>query len=1039
MSAEVRPDVLLSGDLLTWVREQTSAPDLTIDDCLHGFPLLQICALQWPSSFDLSTYPTSEQTFLALREGLERVPGSQDGIAYLSVIGGEADIETRENACSRFLDWIRSVKMLDPVFREAESSLGEDLESYENTEVSFRIGIRWLMSFLRSRSKDSTTLETLSDGSTNTINGATVHALCSGELYTRAFHLATSKLPEYGMLLESLVDGGWLKLKRSMIGSVRDMMAERHPFYECIHATIIESLMAASYADLSVDTIVSELQRIEPKQRYSPFDLHDALLLWTQLCRQCSKSSPAPDDDDVDGDLATLLLDGRSFAGVLSFYLTLPIPTVPTNPRDVLSWVVETAGHKAGVRASWTVDEVIAECGKGNAGGVRSGLVAFLCELFRFACGIAEAEQGDISEVKEKKEPEVGEEVHREPIEVDEEAAAQVAPSAERHEMASTAAKSTTGDLEDRHSASSAMIPPSATSISNKTEEMPEQSGFEPAVADMSPKVQPERKAHQARECVPQDEKPRTPVDSDVVIKEFDAPAKKAEGKQRVPKRVRAERKSGKVKLRFRGSRSAKEITAAIVKTNVVAEHIAEVGKLGHQEPELLTQITPREVAQACVEGSPNEGDTNPVIESMEPVSVASCEIKESARSLTSTNESPPIVKSQIPSKRSQLRSTVREWVSGALSKQNSGHPTATGNCSFRQEHQINTAADRVPHLPNLRSVVNTADGIIVKAVGKMTSNVGIQVKEMKLPQIRSEPLSLVRSISTSALEQTDSGERESSESSEEYDAETLTMYDGGKIRESFSYSQRVRSFNSLEITKNEYLKYSQRPVLALDDSSGDEDGDSPPTLNLLESVSLHSRPISARSAVSNRSSNMIIQADSNRRGHASGESGESLQQVLRNARSALRKAGLPRAAGQLNPDQTSNNSSSDALSNCPMTYEERRNMRKERAVSRRNSIPTSQTGPDESEKVDSNYMSSCSSSDEWEDRFIESLNSFSNQAKAIVPDKKRETSDNTIKEATTQSFTIVKDIKKVSGLMDYPLDESGMNSLGQQTVRYAA
>jgi hypothetical protein len=47
-------------ELLTWLGNQVDSPDLSDQDLLNGFPLLQLCALISPSSVDLTWYTTKD-------------------------------------------------------------------------------------------------------------------------------------------------------------------------------------------------------------------------------------------------------------------------------------------------------------------------------------------------------------------------------------------------------------------------------------------------------------------------------------------------------------------------------------------------------------------------------------------------------------------------------------------------------------------------------------------------------------------------------------------------------------------------------------------------------------------------------------------------------------------------------------------------------------------------------------------------------------------------------------------------------------------
>ncbi|KAJ3299477.1 Calmodulin-regulated spectrin-associated protein 1 [Borealophlyctis nickersoniae] len=319
----------------------------------------------------------------------------------------------------------------------AESVLPDQTEEedfvegeYESTEASFKPAVRWLLNMVKHHANAP---RYLGPGCIEEIDemlysfaqprkliprGHVIPVLCSSRLYHVATHLIfpSSKpdsSPYYDSLLsvgtgvqsykmkqkkpikstksepldflDVLTTNGYLNFKTSLRESVRDMVADRNPFYESIHSNILEALMAARTHEITVESVVAHLRCFPTFDagRLYPYDVEDAMLIWINQCIADFRSSQSSSDLEDLEDLAKDTIDGRGFCLLFSSYF-------PSH-MDIKRIVLSGKGcAKANICAPpWMPEELAAagsgaalHAGSGGGGGFRMLIMSFMCDLF---------------------------------------------------------------------------------------------------------------------------------------------------------------------------------------------------------------------------------------------------------------------------------------------------------------------------------------------------------------------------------------------------------------------------------------------------------------------------------------------------------------------------------------------------------------------------------------------------------------------------------------------------------------------------------
>ncbi|TPX63387.1 hypothetical protein SpCBS45565_g06658 [Spizellomyces sp. 'palustris'] len=408
-------------DLTTvkWLDELLGGDGLTLDDVKEGFALLQLLSLLSPTSVNLAWYSTTsafecvnikERIYDDLLAGVKKM-GLNERALEEDVI-----IQARNGEDGACLEVLRALKkqfegvrrggvntddhrdrrvgegrMLEPELAGVEGD-----GDYEVTELSFKPAVRWLLRFVQHTQTDDVPnfdalLQDLTGASKLIPRAGIIPILCKGHLYRlAATALFGCTCADY---LDELTKNGYLKFKASLKESVRGMIADDTPFYESIHCNLIEALMAASCADVSVGNIVDHIGKrfttFDVSSIY-PYDLEDALLVWANRCviemRETTEMESVRELEDLVKDLS----DGVILCGMVRYYfpaLGILEPQPPQRVDRANCWrILATAFDQIkGSYTTWDAEElatVTVDFGAG-AGPIRRLIMTILCQLFR--------------------------------------------------------------------------------------------------------------------------------------------------------------------------------------------------------------------------------------------------------------------------------------------------------------------------------------------------------------------------------------------------------------------------------------------------------------------------------------------------------------------------------------------------------------------------------------------------------------------------------------------------------------------------------
>ncbi|KAJ3160887.1 Calmodulin-regulated spectrin-associated protein 1 [Geranomyces michiganensis] len=418
---------------LQWVQEHLGIETLSYSDISEGFVLLQILSLISVTATDLSWYSSSAafecdnidaRIFADLANGLRQVGISEDDGVSEAVIAGIRNGDTE--SCNVLLSMLRNryeklhgspaAASVSPKDDSDRLSMPKDYDSewYEVAERSFKPAIRWTLLFAKCRKSEAPprSSETIEEALTDLDrqNGKFVPRaklipyLCSGRLYEAvASQIFGEASPEY---LDHLTTHGYLKFKSSLRDSIRDMIADDTPFYESIHCNLMEALIAASCRGVGVGNIVDHIRKRFPAFNIAalyPYDLEDALLIWTNQClalirKEAASALPASsrfaqtvmETPDVD-ELGPGFSDGRVFCLMMCLYLhnacERHMRHLLTSDARLANWTAFTSmcqDHNA-IDVTWSPRELASEehASPGSTGAVRLIYMSIVCQLFR--------------------------------------------------------------------------------------------------------------------------------------------------------------------------------------------------------------------------------------------------------------------------------------------------------------------------------------------------------------------------------------------------------------------------------------------------------------------------------------------------------------------------------------------------------------------------------------------------------------------------------------------------------------------------------
>ncbi|TPX43175.1 hypothetical protein SeMB42_g04742 [Synchytrium endobioticum] len=369
-----------------WLIDVLGLKSLSSHELTDPFTLLQALSLAFPSATDLSWYTSDEafncddleaRTVDALRSGLHLVGINvrdnlwrrlvdKDALAgdeLLDMIWSstKAPIVTYEIIASgRQLPSTIDAKVTEnaantiaPTSPAAVTDPdADDKEDFQPTEPAFIPAAKWLLGVIKSQSclsakckSEISQLQSYLPQDCKTVPFKILKVLCSGIAYQLACDIfINSKRMDATIVtilleqefnecffLDTLMSHGYLNVPKRLSQNIKEMVVDVSPFYESIHAKILEALMTASWRDLKVGAMVAELQHFQtfdPTCMY-PYDVPDALHIWshqiiTQLIHRITNSTITKISTLStlleSTDLLLLTQDGRAVAAVLSYY-----------------------------------------------------------------------------------------------------------------------------------------------------------------------------------------------------------------------------------------------------------------------------------------------------------------------------------------------------------------------------------------------------------------------------------------------------------------------------------------------------------------------------------------------------------------------------------------------------------------------------------------------------------------------------------------------------------------------------------------------
>ncbi|ORY44546.1 hypothetical protein BCR33DRAFT_717059 [Rhizoclosmatium globosum] len=322
---------------LSWLPDYIGRDEMNLEDLDDGFVLIQVLSIIAPNAVDLAWYTTdaalkhpnlTQHNRSLLLEGISK---STDIVLSVEERDGilAGDMKHISSVALKMKNWSRldidssiakSVEV--PETKKVEQTIVTastttpwcwDYE-YEPSEVAFKSSVRWLLMFvkrgchtLKTSEKGVKQLEDMIDiiqASDPLIPaGPVISSLAHGAIYHAACILVfdteidttieeflptrEDKVSKYpALFLETLQKRGFLDFRAGLKDAVKDMVSDRTPFYESIHSKIIENLINASLRSFTTEMVAAHLKERFPKHNpaFAPYDLEDALLMWTNTC-----------------------------------------------------------------------------------------------------------------------------------------------------------------------------------------------------------------------------------------------------------------------------------------------------------------------------------------------------------------------------------------------------------------------------------------------------------------------------------------------------------------------------------------------------------------------------------------------------------------------------------------------------------------------------------------------------------------------------------------------------------------------------------
>ncbi|KAJ3402337.1 Calmodulin-regulated spectrin-associated protein 2 [Chytriomyces hyalinus] len=331
-------------DVVHWT-SQLLGNKVSDADFSDPFILIQMLAILAPSSVNLSYFSSdfafscddlTRVTVEMLLQGLEAVGIVVDKDAVKSQLcadGGSCVLDL----AVMIMDWhLQDEQNAEkPVNARTISSNPKDTglkqpektttikhaaeETYEPSELSFIPTVRWLLRYICEESDDEeigasyNALQELKlmrkiveDDLRRLPETPILKALTHGALYTAACKLLfqdhslnqwiESFLPQEARkiewvvsetgFLDFLVKQGALDFQDSLKSCIGDMIRDSSPFYESIHANIMEVFMQQSICEVNVKCIMDHINKAFESVQFKPYpyDAEEGLLFWFEMC-----------------------------------------------------------------------------------------------------------------------------------------------------------------------------------------------------------------------------------------------------------------------------------------------------------------------------------------------------------------------------------------------------------------------------------------------------------------------------------------------------------------------------------------------------------------------------------------------------------------------------------------------------------------------------------------------------------------------------------------------------------------------------------
>ncbi|KAJ3223327.1 Calmodulin-regulated spectrin-associated protein 1 [Chytriomyces hyalinus] len=341
----------LPESLAQWLPEFLGRDEMTLNDLEDGFFLIQILSITAPQSVDLAWYTTdtalrhpniAEHNRQRVVEALEKsVPLDVNAELKDGILAGDVGCFT--SVANLLHEWHTKSSNEGSVQTSGDikSELGQDNEGtvfawdaeYEPSEVSFKSSVRWLLRFTlagcvdgKCARVDQTAIKELRDLLDSVMSpdrflpaGPILSALTFGAIYQVACEIIFNEAadtteirsftpkgreesPYPAQFLKIFSDQGYLDFRASLKDTVKDMVVDRAPFYESIHSKIIENLIKADLRDFDLKQMTAHFSHIFPgyNPEFPPYDIEDALMMWTNLCanqlrQECRPASSVGD------------------------------------------------------------------------------------------------------------------------------------------------------------------------------------------------------------------------------------------------------------------------------------------------------------------------------------------------------------------------------------------------------------------------------------------------------------------------------------------------------------------------------------------------------------------------------------------------------------------------------------------------------------------------------------------------------------------------------------------------------------------------